>query len=159
MAISVKYGYGMHKANLTSHEASQALFWWYLAQVFYKCVTWPTKFSILLMYRRVFGSTTQIQAYGVRFATLVWTAMGFSVACFVAFETAGILGCLPVARSWDKSIPGTCTNSSARFYAYVSCNFVSDLFILAMPMPLINKLNVNKRQKYGLMAVFALGGL
>ena len=159
MVISVRYGYGMHRAALSHEDVAQALFWWYLAQVFYKCITWPTKVSILLMYRRVFSGTSDVRAYGVRFHTLIWVTMGLVAGCFISLETAGIFACRPLRRSWDASITGTCLNRSARYYAYVALNFVTDLIVLAMPIPLINKLNVTRRQKWSLMAVFTLGSL
>lgn len=159
VVVSVRYGYGMHLDTLTSDEVVNALFWWYLAQVFYKGVTWPTKISILLMYRRVFGAATEMRAYGIPFRRLVWGTTAIVAGCFISFETAGILACTPIQRSWNHAVPGTCVSRSARFYAYVGCNFATDLMCLAIPVPLINGLNVSKRQKWSLMAVFFLGGL
>ncbi|KAK3670654.1 hypothetical protein LTR78_009489 [Recurvomyces mirabilis] len=156
VVISVGYGYGMHSNTLPHHQLTSALFWWYLAQAFYKAVTWPTKISILLMYKRVFG-TSESRAYGVRFQILIWSTITLVAACFTALETAGIFACRPIQRSWDHSLPGTCLDTQARFYAYTGLNFFTDIIILALPLPLIKNLNIPNRQKWSLISVFLLG--
>ena len=150
----------MHSKDLTHARIHNALFWWYLNQIFYKAITWPTKISILLMYRRVFLVSDDVKAYGVQFRYLIWITMATVVGCFISFETAGIFQCTPVRHAWHSSIPGHCTDKMSRMYAYAGCNFVTDLIILMLPMPLINSMtHITRRQKIGLMAVFALGGL
>lgn len=156
----VRYGFGMHSQQLTEDRIEKALFWWYLNQVFYKSITWPTKISILLMYRRVFLVVDDIKAYGVPFRTLIWATLAIVVSCYISFEAAGIFQCTPVQRSWNDSVPGHCTAPLKCMYAYAGCNFVTDVIILLLPMPLISSMtHVTKRQKIGLMGIFALGGL
>jgi hypothetical protein len=127
------------------------------------------------MYKRVFGGTGDTRAYGVKFSALIWTAIAIVACSFIAvgttiklgraladmlkFETAGIFACTPVAKSWNGALSGHCTNRAARFYAYVALNFATDMLILAIPIPLINDLNIPRRQKYGLISVFLIGGL
>ncbi|KAH9807328.1 Protoporphyrinogen oxidase, partial [Teratosphaeria destructans] len=159
VAISVKHGYGLHSSQLAPDSLAQALFWWYLAQAFYKAITWPTKISILLMYKRVFAATSEVRWFGIRLRPLIWTMVGLCAACFTAFESAGVFACTPVQRSWDRRVPGTCTNAAARYYAYVAVNFATDVAVLAIPIPLINGLmSITRRQKLALTAVFMLGG-
>lgn len=158
--MSVQYGFGMHSDTLSNAKVRNALFWWYLNQIFYKGITWPTKISILLMYRRVFLVAKDVKAYEVQFRILIWITLATVVGCFISFETVGIFQCAPVRRAWDVSTPGHCFGKMPRMYAYAGCNFVTDLVILFLPMPLINgMMHITKRQKIGLMAVFALGGL
>lgn len=157
--ISVQYGYGMRRAKITNDQANQALFWWYLAQVFYKCITWPTKLSILSMYHRTFCATSDVRSYGIRLKYLIWVIMFVCACCFIGFQAAGIFACMPIARNWDKSVPGSCIPSKPRYYAYVAFNFVTDIMILVLPLPLINRLNITRRQKFGLIVVFCLGSL
>lgn len=158
--VSVKSGFGMHTDELDDSRVENALFWWYLNQIFYKAITWPTKVSILLMYRRVFLVANDIKAYGIQFRYLIWVTLAVVVGCFISFETAGIFQCTPIRRSWNSSVPGDCTNKLSRMYAYAGCNFVTDVVILLLPMPLIYDMtHITKRQKIGLMAIFALGGL
>ena len=123
-------------------------------------ITWPTKISILLLYRRVFIAVDDVKIYGARFQRLVFVTLGLVVACYVSFETAGIFQCTPVQRSWNVAIPGHCTSRISRMYAYAASNFLTDLVILALPMPVIHSLtHITQRQKIALMGVFAVGGL
>ena len=104
--MSAKYGFGMHSYDIDDGRIENALFWWYLNQIFYKSITWPTKVSILLMYRRVFLVADDIKAYGVQFRTLIWITLAVVLSCYVSFETAGIFQCTPVRRAWNASVPG-----------------------------------------------------
>ena len=47
---------------------------------------------------------------------------------------------------------------SAKF-TNASINIVTDIFTGVLPLPVLKSLNLPKRQRYVLMAVFALGGL
>lgn len=150
----------MHTPSVPPQEMNDSMFWWYLSQVFYKCITWPTKISILLLYRRVFLVVGNVKAYGVQFRYLVWAALALVVGCFISFQVAGIFQCTPVCRVWDRSVPGHCVALLPRLYAYAGANFLTDLIILLLPMPLISGMtHLPKRQRVGLMAIFALGGL
>ncbi|MCJ1481570.1 hypothetical protein MMC06_001729 [Schaereria dolodes] len=66
--------------------------------------------------------------------------------------------CQPLARVWNKSIPGSCLDLTAFWYANAAASILTDLVILALPMPKIKALQLPIRQKVGLFMVFALGG-
>lgn len=50
-------------------------------------------------------------------------------------------------------------NLTAKWFSDAAVNICQDLILLILPMPYLKSLNLPKRQKAGLMAVFALGGL
>jgi hypothetical protein len=54
--------------------------------------------------------------------------------------------------------PGWMLKSSCRF-ANAGINIVTDILTAALPIPMIKELQLPKRQRYALIAVFALGGL
>lgn len=129
VGIAVSLGYGRHIKTLgdptaplrvsrdqhpvPSYAIPHTLQWFYGAQVCYKCSTWPTKLSILLLYRRIFGDTPSIKAYGIRFRTLLWTTMFVVVGTFISTSIVGIFACNPIRYSWNKdpAIDGTCVES------------------------------------------------
>lgn len=133
------------------------MFW--ICQLSYKCVTWPTKLSVLLLYRRIFGDTPGIRAWGLNFNWTVKVYLVLICVTFVSVEIVTIFACLPIARSWDKSIPGGCVQLVPWWYSYGAMNIFTDLTILLLPMPLIQRLEIPARQKAGLFAIFGLGGL
>ena len=80
-----------------------------------------------------------------------------------SYGIASILGtvweCVPIARVFDKNVPGRCLNLTIFWYANAASNIFSDLVILALPMQVIQSLHLHHRQKISLMLVFAVGGL
>lgn len=173
------YGYGKHLGDIPTEERASAFFvsrrrccwssqnadfdkiqWFYMAQICYKCVTWPTKISILLFYRRVFGDTPDIRAYGIKFSHLLSGMLTVVVGAFVATSIVGIFSCRPLRYAWDKSLDGTCVSAIPWWFSYAALNISTDVIILLMPLPLIKGLmHVTKRQKIVLSAVFLLGAL
>lgn len=86
--------------------------------------------------------------------------MTIVVGTFVSTFIVGIFSCDPVKYSWDKSLDGHCVDTVPWWFTYATLNMLTDIMILAMPIPLINGLmKITKRQKYVLMAIFLLGAL
>ena len=71
--------------------------------------------------------------------------------------TGTIFMCNPVSGFWTHQ--GTCLSEMAVWMANASLNIATDVAIFVFPMPLIKRLQLAKKQKYALHAVFALGGL
>jgi hypothetical protein len=71
------------------------------------------------------------------------------------FSTAFM--CTPVAYFWDHSIGGHCLSRLGVWFANASLNIVTDVVICLMPVPVLNKLRLPRKQKYALIAVFCLG--
>lgn len=69
------------------------------------------------------------------------------------------LNCIPVSKFWDDSVPGYCLNKEGLWFSNAAMHILTDLVILVLPMPVLNSLQLPKRQKIALMGVFALGGL
>lgn len=132
-----------------SYLTSAQGFW--AIQIIYKFTINLTKISILLLYLRIFPNKS--------FRKAVYGLLVFVIGYAVASITATTFQCTPVARTFDHDIPGTCINNTAFWYANAGANILSDFAILALPMPVVNSLHLPRRQKLGLMVVFALGGL
>lgn len=115
------------------------------------CIT-PAKISLLLFYIRIFCIR--------KFQILVYLvgSLVLAIGITVFFQT--IFQCSPISYGWDRSIGhGTCINQTV-FYRYISpLNVLTGILILAMPLPLVWKLQAPKAQKVALTAVFLLGGL
>jgi hypothetical protein len=91
--------------------------------------------------------------------TLIWATMGFVIATFIASVIAGLFQCNPIAFAWDKTIEGgTCFNVTALFYANAGLNIFQDVFIYILPMRMLWEIQIPRKQKIALIAVFAVGG-
>lgn len=110
-----------------------------------------TKLSILALYLRVFPNNWFRLVVRWFFGALVVFAM-FSIG-------ATILQCQPIARNWNRELPGRCFALVKFWYFNAAVSIFSDLFILLLPMPLIVALQLPRGQKLGLVMIFGLGVL
>jgi hypothetical protein len=85
--------------------------------------------------------------------------MGIVISYSTWAIVSGFVNCVPVAKFWDRELPGHCLSFEALWFFNASMNIATDLTLLILPMPLITQLQLPKRQKLALMGVFALGGL
>ncbi|WEW61251.1 hypothetical protein PRK78_006741 [Emydomyces testavorans] len=132
--VAIHYGYGEPIKELSKHDADIAM-----------------KVSITLLYRRIFDTNK------FRFKLVCDCVLGFVAAYAVASILVTLFECSPVARIWDRTLPGTCINFTAFWYANAAWNISTDITILLLPMPVIHTLRLPTKSKVGLTAVFTLG--
>ncbi|GJC91417.1 integral membrane protein [Colletotrichum higginsianum] len=123
----------------------------YASIVLYNIATTVVKLSILLQYRRIFSSDwmQRLTTWGLAFMS-AWTIM----LCFLL-----PLMCVPVAAFWDESVEGRCIDLLTSWYVMAGVNLVADFVMFSMPIPVINSLQLPRRQKRMLFFVFGLGFL
>jgi hypothetical protein len=111
------------------------------------------KSSILVLYVRLFRTQTfKRVAIGVWIFTAAWAVSAFM---------SNLFQCTPVSYFWNKAQPGHCIPNALITIGMTNgvLSFVGDLVILCMPLPMIWKLQIDKRKKIALSAMFLLGGL
>ena len=72
---------------------------------------------------------------------------------------AGIFICIPVRKFWTPTAKGYCLSADTLWLSAAGINIVMDWLVWVLPMPVISKLRLPRRQMIGVIAVFALGGL
>lgn len=70
-----------------------------------------------------------------------------------------IFTCAPVDKFWDTDKPGYCMPNLPFWYINAAGNIATDLAIFIMPLPVLHKLQLRKKQKYFLIGIFSLGFL
>lgn len=70
---------------------------------------------------------------------------------------SGYVNCVPVAKFWDREIPGGCLDFEIVWFFNASMNIATDVALFILPMPLLSRLQLPRMQKIGLMGVFAIG--
>ncbi|OQN97528.1 hypothetical protein B0A48_16681 [Cryoendolithus antarcticus] len=148
--LAVEHGYGMHKVDLTKPELPAALRWFFIAQTPYKVVTCLNKISAILLYQRIFISR--------RFQIAAWICLGIVVSWSLGSIAATILQCIPIAGSWDKSVHAKCIDSNAFWMGYSISNILTDVMVLALPIPQVLKLHLDLRERILLCGVFLMAG-
>ncbi|KAJ6035727.1 hypothetical protein N7540_000006 [Penicillium herquei] len=102
------------------------------------------KFSVLLMYYRIFPVRyIKIGGYILGGLTLAWV---------ISIDLLAIFQCTPVTKAFDRALPGHCINLKGALIGNGAPNFITDIFILALPAKLIWGLQANVWQR---VVVFA----
>lgn len=147
-----KYGLGKHVTDLPEgFDFSESLKLFYFGEAIYYIVVGTTKIAILFLYLRL--------AVNKKLRMIIWATMAFVAATVVACTIAGIFQCDPIAFAWNKSIVGgTCFNVTALFYSNAGLNIFQDVFIYVLPMRMLWDIQIPRKQKLALIAIFAVGG-
>ncbi|KAF4977817.1 hypothetical protein FZEAL_5724 [Fusarium zealandicum] len=115
-----------------------------------------TKTSILLFYWRVFMGTTALS-----FRLTFWFS-AFLVGSYpIYFLFTMVFCCQPVSYYWTRfaGTEGTCIDVSQFFVILAIINLVTDVILLALPIPEILKLQMSRENKLAICGIVALGGL
>jgi hypothetical protein len=110
-----------------------------------------TKISILLQYLRITIDPP------VRKTCRLFIAFA-SLNCIQTFFT-GTFSCYPVAKFWDDRIPGGCLNKPKLWYANAGINIFQDILLIVLPIFILRKLILPRREKISLVLILGLGGL
>jgi hypothetical protein len=65
--------------------------------------------------------------------------------------------CRPIPRAWDTSIEGTCVNINVFYLANAALNIFTDLLTYTLPIRVILKLQMPRKQKIALVFILCLG--
>ena len=109
------------------------------------------KVSIILQYRRIFTTPGMQKATAVALVIIV----AWGIACISMFSTI----CTPIQKLWEPSRAGRCIPLLVAYYVPAAINTATDFGTWILPLPIIKRLQLPKRQKYILMFVFGLGFL
>lgn len=148
-------GAGLHEAFVEQTQPQMLIFFekaipplaisWVLASTF-------PKLAVLQLYVKVFAikREARITCY-VTGLILIGNCVGTIIAALCV--------CIPLNALWDPSISGQCININ-QFYRWARlANVLSDVVVLALPIPHILSLHATKKTKLGLMITFLFGGM
>jgi hypothetical protein len=114
------------------------------------------KVSILLFYRRLFGTRKKLQRVVTGF-------MGFHIIFAVVSILTYAFMCAPVSAYWrlEMRVHGCPTFRSAltMYMTLRSITVICDIALLCLPMKMVWDLKIPTRQRLGLACLFALGFL
>lgn len=111
-----------------------------------------TKTSILIFYLRLSRNTQQV----LRIAS--WIVLGVVNVAGVVLTMLNIFQCNPVGAAFRlEPGTGTCIPLLTEFICSAPVNIISDLAILALPLPVLTGMRLPSRQKVILVLTFGLG--
>jgi hypothetical protein len=121
----------------------------FAAQLFYVYVQFVTKLSILICYLRIFPQRT--------FRAVALGTFGFIMLKGISYMFVVVFRCWPIASNWDRNVKGKCLNGTTYVYIAAGFSIAEDLWILALPIPVLKSLKIPKGKKIALGAMFGVG--
>lgn len=149
--LGVSFGMGKHSILLKKPVAfAQATL---ATETLYTPASTCIKFSVLLLYRRIFPNK--------KLKIVSWCITGFLITFALAQMLSVIIQCTPTAALWDPfSYPdAVCDNYVPALILFAAINAATDITILCLPLPILWHLHVRKTRKRQLIGIFLLGGL
>jgi hypothetical protein len=107
-----------------------------------------TKISILLLYSRILVQGTMRNLYYATFAIVMISNIWVIISAFIQ--------CIPLQAVWDRSVQGWCLGNSASEGNSI-LHIITDFLIFLIPIPVVVRLKMGRKQKMGLLGVFLIG--
>jgi hypothetical protein len=85
--------------------------------------------------------------------------MAVSIGYFWSVFLEAFLLCRPVTYNWNKTITGTCADVALAYLFAGISNLLIDLIIVALPLPMLWKLQLPVAKKIGISAMFSIGAV
>ncbi|OIW26664.1 hypothetical protein CONLIGDRAFT_683625 [Coniochaeta ligniaria NRRL 30616] len=153
--FALRYGLGQHVWNMRSsdihNDISHLIQLMLIDHIFGSCATTFTKLSIVASYLRIFPYR------GLRI--LMYATAAVTIALFVASIFTTIFQCMPIAAAWDFTITNAkCYKLVDYLYSSTAVNIVTDLILCIAPLPCLWNLQLPRRQKVTISALFFVGG-
>lgn len=72
-----------------------------------------------------------------------------------------VFACKPLAASWDPIVAETamCVDRGAIYVATAGIGILTDVMLIALPIPIVVGLNIPRRQKVILVLLFVIGSV
>ncbi|KAI3544972.1 hypothetical protein CABS03_09907 [Colletotrichum abscissum] len=153
MYIKLMY-FGYHAVDVPQpFNSSPAMWWFFMAQMFYNPVLAFVRASILVFLLRLGG-----QKPGVR-----WTIHGLNIAnaaMATAIFLVALLQCLPIEANWDPLVRASARCVDNSFHVSISClNVLMDVLVLLMPFWIFLGLKMPMGAKIAVICVFLVGAV
>ncbi|MCJ1380188.1 hypothetical protein MMC17_003291 [Xylographa soralifera] len=124
--------------------------WTYVQDLVYSLVMGFIKISILMLYFRLFKVVGVVR-------WLIWGTIVYIILYTVMGDLITIFACRPLNKLWDGLPYGWCMSTAAVGLALASLQITADVFVLAIPVPVILGLQLPVKQKLGVMSIFGAG--
>ncbi|KAJ4984261.1 integral membrane protein [Stagonosporopsis vannaccii] len=151
---------GIHQWDLTARRAIEHAKLFHIAVAIYALIIIPLKVSLILQIRRIFMPHNHSLHARPFVLWVIDSFLVLNVIFYLALFLFQFLACRPLPHAWNPLIPGTCVRN--KLFVHIvsaSINTASDLIIVILPQPVIWRLELSSKRKWGLSAVFLLGAL
>ncbi|KAI1807497.1 hypothetical protein F4811DRAFT_506024 [Daldinia bambusicola] len=149
--IHTRYGLGSHIYDFDSEEEFIKFYkLFYITTLTYNTTLMIIKFSLFLQYYRLIQEVPRYRIYYIATMTVVGSWL-------VAQEFIFIFPCTPVYEYWTFAPDRKCLDSNLVGWMNAIGNILTDVIILALPVPVVIRLNLKKGRKWAVLGIFGLG--
>ncbi|KAI0509033.1 hypothetical protein F5B22DRAFT_618232 [Xylaria bambusicola] len=149
-----EYGQGAHQWDVTVTRFFMLLKYINYIEILYSPLMFFAKFVVMRQIESIFLKHKRDSISHTCLKILIWTNLFFYSGLMLSF----ILACIPREKIWNPEIPGRCIDNDAALIASSAINILSDFAILFLPLAAIHHLQVAKKSKLKVTAIFAVGG-
>ncbi|KAK1503719.1 CFEM domain-containing protein [Colletotrichum abscissum] len=145
-------GLGRDIWTLQPYKITEFLKILFSTQIFYITGLSTIKASILFFYLRIFPS--------VRFRRVLWATQGFNALLLFLYLILTFTQCRPLNKywlGWDGEQAGVCMDFNKLVLTHVGFNILLDIWMLALPLTQLYKLNLGFKKKLGVILMFSVG--
>ncbi|KAK4159494.1 hypothetical protein QBC43DRAFT_221924, partial [Cladorrhinum sp. PSN259] len=147
---SARLGLGMHYWTILTGHGILILKLFYAESMVYMLLLMASKISILLVYRRIFPARRF--RYAVNLLSAFFACHGILYILLTAIQ------CLPVYSIWNRYVTSRkCLDATAISYSNGALSILEDVAILLLPVPQVWRLQIDRRRRLAVLAVFSIG--
>lgn len=127
----------------------------YSSVLVYVTDIWLVKAAILTFYYLITPRALPTYRFVLNYITC------FTAITYVAVISFNAFWCSPISSNWSMDAQSLCTagKSLPAFFVTSCCHIITDLMIICFPFPLLQHSSLHRRGMYGVVFIFALGGL
>lgn len=153
VALGTFSGLGKYDADIDDRDLPRLRRCEYVFSILYNPALMAAKTSILIFYLRLAKNTQLVLRYASWFTLIVVNLAG-TVLTFM-----NIFQCSPIHAAWQALYdgPARCIPLLTEFICASPVNIVTDLAILALPIPVLTSMRLPPRQKTILILTFTIG--
>ncbi|UKZ60810.1 uncharacterized protein TrAtP1_002080 [Trichoderma atroviride] len=150
----VENGLGRDIWTLTPSAISKLAQWFVAMEIFYVVIMTIIKTSLTLFYLDLFT--------GTRFRKLVWGTIVLLATSCISFVIGTLVQCAPLTFAWEQfngsnASQGQCININALGWANAAVNIAIDIWLLAIPLIQLYKLDTHWKRKLSAASMFLTG--
>ncbi|KAK3351944.1 major facilitator superfamily domain-containing protein [Neurospora tetraspora] len=150
--MATRRGLGRHDGDIHPQDLPRLRMWEYVFSILYNPALMATKTSILVFYLRLAKHTQKVLRMA-SWAVLVVVNVAGTILTFM-----NIFQCTPTRAAWDITVESAkCLPLLTEFICSSPVNIVTDLAVLALPIPVLTGMRLPPRQKTILIFTFTLG--
>ncbi|KAL6233068.1 hypothetical protein BDW75DRAFT_246823 [Aspergillus navahoensis] len=146
------HGLGKNIWTVPFSDISETLKLFFIEEVLYTICTALIKLSMLFLYLRLFPNAL--------LRTIIFISLAITTLWALGSFLAQVLSCNPVSyywNQWDGEHEGKCTSHNSLLLAHSITNIFLDILVIALPMPVLVRLQMSLEKRMGMCLMFAVG--